>query len=68
MTLRGLPFLVDKPTLYREVFGVDRGEFRKKVQAGAYPLIVWVNDCGTLKATRPSVERQLEAMRVKEAA
>lgn len=68
MTLRGLPFLVDKPTLYRDVFGVDRGEFRKKVKAGRYPLLVWVNDCGTLKVTRQSLERQLEAMRVKAAA
>ncbi len=68
MTLRGLPFLVSKPLLYREVFGVDRGEFRKKVEAGLYPLLVWVDDCGTMKATRPSVERQLEAMRVKKAA
>lgn len=65
MTLRGLPFLIKNSTLYRDVFGVDRGEWRKKVDAGAYPLLVWVDDCGTRKATRPSVEKQLQAMEVR---
>lgn len=67
MTLRGLPFLIKNSILYTEVFDVDRGEWRKKVKANKYPLLVWVNDCGTMKATRPSVERQLEAMRAKAA-
>lgn len=64
MTLRGLPFLVDKPTLYNEVFDVDRGVFRERVKAGKYPLLVWVNDCGQMKVTRQSLEKQLEAMKV----
>lgn len=65
MTLRGLPFLVPNPMLYRDVFAVDRGTWKERVEAGMYPLLVWVNDCGQKKVTRPSLEKQLEALKVK---
>lgn len=65
MTIRELPFLVDRPTLYRDVFDVDRGEFGKRVKAGQYPFFVWVKDGGSLKVTRPSLEKQLQSMVVK---
>lgn len=64
MTLRGLPFLLDRPALC-EVFGISRWTLRHRLAKDAYPLLVWVNETGTPKVTRPSVEKQLDAMLVK---
>lgn len=65
MKVPNLPFLVPKKTL-RGVFGVDRHTLNDRIRNGVYPLLEWVKDGPTLKATRPSVEDQLDSMRIPE--
>jgi hypothetical protein len=60
VTLRGYPYLMSKPDLCA-VFGVCRQTLLDRIKEESYKLLIWVDDCGTLKATRSSVERQLEA-------
>lgn len=67
MILREYPFLVSKP-LFCKIMGISRWTLRMRLSENAYPLLKWVNDSGTLKVVRSSVERQLESMMVQKAA
>ena len=64
MTLRGFPFLMKRRELC-EVLNITRQTLTERLAKGAYPLLKWVDDCGTKKVVRPSLEKQLDAMAVK---
>mgnify|MGYP001618135469 CR=1 FL=1 len=63
MKVPGLPFLVPKPRLCG-VFGIKRHTLNQRIKDGVYSKLEWVKDGPTLKAVRPSIEDQLEAMKV----
>lgn len=64
MTLRGLPFLLKRSEVCA-VLGISRWTFAERVRDGGYPLLQWVNDHGTEKVVKPSLEKQLDALVVK---
>ena len=67
ISLRGYPFLISASMLHRDIMDMDRHIFWEKVEAGDFPLLVWVKIGDRMrKVTKPSLEKQLEALRLRE--
>jgi len=74
MTLKGWPILIEKGSYSKKsnkgyglchILGLSKWTLAERLKSNAYPLLKWINDNGTMKVVRSSLERQLDSMTVK---
>lgn len=63
ISLGDFKFLMTKPKIC-EALGISMRTLERRLEANAYKRFVWINDNGTMKVTRDSVENQIESMKV----